>query len=144
MAATASPPSEAALARFLAEASGADRVEMAGLELLAGGAIQENWGFGAELVGGRLAGTHRLVLRTDAATGVPSSLGRVEEFAVLRAAFAAGVTVPEPLFACADPAILGKPFFVMRRVGGSASGRPITLDPVMEAARPAIDVRLGR
>jgi len=77
-------------------------------------------------------------------TGVPSSLGRIEEFAVLQAAFAAGVTLPEPLFACADPGVLGKPFFVMRRVGGSAAGRPITLDSALEPARPAIAERLGR
>ena len=52
----------------------------------------------------------------------PSSLGRIEEFAVLKAAFAAGVTVPEPLWACADPEVIGKPFFVMRRVAGTAQG----------------------
>jgi aminoglycoside phosphotransferase (APT) family kinase protein len=151
MAATALPRSEAglgdrqfALADFLKAASNADAVEITRLELLAGGAIQENWGIDASFDGGRLAGAQRLVLRTDAATGVPSSLGRVEEFAVLRAAFAAGVTVPEPLFACADKAVLGKPFFVMRRVSGSTAGRPITLDPTLEMARPALAERLGR
>jgi aminoglycoside phosphotransferase (APT) family kinase protein len=151
MVATALPRSEAgpadrqrALARFLAEASGAGAVEIARIALLPGGAIQENWAIDGECEGGRLAGAQRLVLRTDAATGVPSSLGRVEEFAVLQAAFAAGVTVPEPLFACPDPAVLGKPFFVMRRVSGSALGRPITLDSGLEAARPAIAERLGR
>src|SRR5713101_6245322 len=120
MAATALPRSDlstdvSALARFLAKASGATSVEIAGLKLLPGGAIQENWGFDAEFSGGHLAGKQRLVLRTDAATGVPSSLTRIEEFAVLRAVFAAGVTVPEPLFPGADPGILGKQFFVMRR-----------------------------
>ena len=40
----------------------------------------------------------------------------VEEFALLRAAFAARVTVPEPLFLCEDAAVTGAPFFVMRRV----------------------------
>jgi aminoglycoside phosphotransferase (APT) family kinase protein len=151
MAAMASPRSEAgladrqfALAEFLKAASGADAVEITRLELLGGGAIQENWGVDASFDGGRLAGQQRLVLRTDAATGVPSSLSRVEEYAVLQAAFAAGVTVPEPLFACPDPAVLGKAFFVMRRVSGSALGRPITLDPGLEAARPAIAERLGR
>src|SRR5215210_6686934 len=104
MAATPSPPSEPALGRFLAEASGARTVEITGFELLAGGAIQQNWGFEAEFLGGGVAGRHRLVLRTDADTGIPSSLGRVEEFAVLQAVHAAGVTVPEPLFACSDPA----------------------------------------
>src|SRR6185312_6248001 len=150
MAATALPRSEAgpgdrqrALAQFLADASGAGAVEIGRIELLAGGAIQENWGIDAEFDGGRLSGRQRLVLRTDAATGVPSSLGRIEEFAVLQAVFAARVTVPEPLFACADPAVLGKPFFVMQRVGGSAQGRPITLDPSLEPARPYIAERLG-
>ena len=143
MAATASPPSEAALARFLAEASGADRVEVVGLELLAGGAIQENWGFDAEFIGGRFAGTHRLVSRTDAATGIPSSLGRIEEFAILRAAHEAGVAVPEPLFACADPGVIGKPFFLMRRLPGTAQGRAITTDPVLEPTLPRIAARLG-
>jgi aminoglycoside phosphotransferase (APT) family kinase protein len=151
MAATALPRSEAglgdrqrALVEFLAEASGADAVEIARIALLPGGAIQENWAIDAEFDGGRLSGGQRLVLRTDAPTGVPSSLGRVEEFAVLQAAFAAGVTVPEPLFACSDPAVLGKPFFVMRRVAGSAAGRPITLDPALEPARPALAERLGQ
>ena len=151
MAATALPRSNSgpadhqlALARFLAEASGADAVEIGRIALLAGGAIQENWAIDAEFDGGRLSGMQRLVLRTDATTGVPSSLGRVEEFAVLQAAFAAGVTVPEPLFASVDIRVLGKPFFVMRRVAGSALGRPITLDPALEAARPGLAERLGR
>src|SRR5947199_3435811 len=145
MAATALPRSDLArLAGFLAEASGADRVEITAMTLLPGGAIQQNWGFDADFIGGRLAGAQRLVLRCDAATGVPSSLGRIEEFAVLEAAFAAGVKVPEPLFACADPAVLGKPFFVMRRVGGTASGREITTDPALDPALPRVAYRLGQ
>src|SRR4051812_41867970 len=143
MAATPSPPSEAALARFLAEASGARAVELSRLELLSGGAIQQNWGFEAEFTGGALAGRQPLVLRTDAETGIPSSLGRLEEFAVLTAVHAAGVTVPEPLFACADPAVIGKPFFVMRRLPGTAQGRAITTDPALEPALPQIAARLG-
>jgi aminoglycoside phosphotransferase (APT) family kinase protein len=143
MAATALPRSEA-LARYLAEVSGACQVEISGLKLLAGGAIQENWGVDAIFAGGSLAGPQRLVLRTDATTGVPSSLDRIAEFFVLKTVCAAGVTVPEALFACADPAVLGKPFFVMRQVAGSAAGRPITLDPALEANRPGIAERLGR
>jgi aminoglycoside phosphotransferase (APT) family kinase protein len=150
MAATALPRSEAgpadrqrALAQFLAQAAGAEAVEISRIALLPGGAIQENWAIDAEFAGGALPGQQLLVLRTDAATGVPSSLGRVEEFAVLQAAVAAGVAAPEPLFACADRAVLGKPFFVMRRLAGSALGRPITLDPALESFRPALAKRLG-
>ncbi len=148
MAATPLPRFErsdpAALARFLAAASGASRVEIAGMALLSGGAIQENWGFDATFADGPFAGTQRLVLRTDAATGIPSSLGRTAEFAVLQAVYAAGVTVPEPLWACADPAIIGRPFFVMRRLAGTAQGRQITTDPALEPLLPHVAARLGQ
>ena len=143
MAATASPRSDA-LAGFLAAASGAGAVEVTALAPLRGGAIQENWAVDADFDGGKLAGRQPLVLRAAAATGVPSSLGRIEEFAVLQAAFAAGVTVPEPLFACSDPRIFGKPFFVMRRVAGTAAPHRITRDRGLDPQLPAIAERLGR
>lgn len=132
------------LADFLARASGASKVEVVAIALLDGGAIQQNWGIDAEFAGGRLCGNQRLVLRTDAPTGVPSSLGRIEEFAVLQAVFAAGVAVPEPLCACADSGVFGAPFFVMRRLRGHALGRVITRDPVLEPELPEIAARLGR
>jgi aminoglycoside phosphotransferase (APT) family kinase protein len=144
MAATALPPFDRApLSRFLAEAGGAKRVEIAACDLLFGGAIQENWGIDAKFSDGSLAGPQPLVLRTDATSGIPSSLARLDEFAVLQAAFAARVTVPEPLFACADPGVIGKPFFVMRRVAGTAQGRHITSNPALEPALPRIAARLG-
>src|SRR5689334_203261 len=156
MAGTGSPRSEmriagaaaedhrAALAQFLAEASGAVAVELTGLTPLRGGAIQESWAVDARFSGGAFAGEQRLVLRTAAPTGVAASLGRLEEFAVLKAAFAAGVTVPEPLWATDDPEIMGKPFFTMRRVEGTAAAHRITRDPALDPALPAIAERLGR
>jgi aminoglycoside phosphotransferase (APT) family kinase protein len=144
MAATASPVSEPALARFLAEHSGADRVEFGPPELLAGGAIRHNLGFEAEFRAGRLAGRHALVLRSQGPTGIASSLGLVDEFAVVQAAFGAGVTTPEPLFAGTDPGICGSPFFVMRLVAGTAQGRQITTDPTLQPELPRIAERLGR
>jgi aminoglycoside phosphotransferase (APT) family kinase protein len=148
MADTASPPSEArrraALARFLAAESGARAVEITGLAPLAGGSIQENWGLDARFVGGALDGEQRLVLRAAARTQIPSSLDRLHEFAVLKAAFAAGVTVPEPLFASADPAVFGKPFLVMHRAPGTAAAHRITRDPALDPALPAVAEQLGR
>jgi aminoglycoside phosphotransferase (APT) family kinase protein len=132
------------LARFLAEASGAGQVAVNELRRLDGGAVQENWGFDARFHGGRLAGEQVLVLRRDALTGVAESLGRVEEFAVLKAAFDAGVAAPEPLFACAEPAVLGGPFFVMRWVPGSAIGRHVARNPALDPFLPGIAERLGR
>src|ERR1700730_11611479 len=133
-----------ALARFLAEASGASAVEITGLAPLRGGAIQENWALDAHFSGGLLAGDRRLVLRTAAPTRVAASLERLQEFAVLKAAFAAQVTVPEPLFASDDTAVFGKAFFIMRRVDGIAAAHRITRDPVLDPALPAIAERLGR
>jgi aminoglycoside phosphotransferase (APT) family kinase protein len=147
MAGTASPRSElrrAALTRFLATASKARTVEITALSPLRGGALQENWGLDARFSGGALDGEQRLVLRTSAATGVAASLTRQQEFAVQKAAFAAGVTVPEPLFASEDTAVWGKSFFIMRRVDGSAAPDRITVDPTLDAALPAIAERLGR
>jgi aminoglycoside phosphotransferase (APT) family kinase protein len=156
MAGTGSPRSErrlpgaavqdcrARLAWFLATESGADTVEVTGFAPLRGGAIQENWAVDAWFSGGAFAGEQRLVLRTAAPTGVAASLGRLEEFAVLKAAFAAGVTVPEPLWASDDPEIMGKPFFTMRRVEGTAAAHRITRDPALDPALPAIAERLGR
>jgi aminoglycoside phosphotransferase (APT) family kinase protein len=132
-----------ALARFLASATRASAVELTGLAQLRGGAIQENWAIEANFSGGTLAGDQQLVLRTAAPTGVAASLDRLQEFAVIKAAFAAGVTVPEPLVASEDPAILGKPFFIMRRVNGTAAAHRITRDPVLDPALPAIAERLG-
>jgi hypothetical protein len=98
MAATALPPFDlAAIGQFIAEAGGAQNAYISRPVLLPGGAIRQNWGFHARLTGGPFDGEHELVLRTDAPTGIASSLSRVEEFAVLRAARAAGVSVPEPL-----------------------------------------------
>ena len=134
----------AALQHFLAAASGADFCEITDLSPLAGGAIQENWGLDARFSGGMLDGAQRLVLRAAGETGVPSSLDRLQEFAVLKAAFAAGVTVPEPLFATSDPAVLGKTFFVMRRAKGTAAGHRITRDPSLDPALPGLAERLGR
>ena len=150
MAGTASPQSDdlrgrrAALARFLAAASGASVAEIIDLAPLRGGAIQENWAVDARFSDGPFAGDQRLVLRTAAPTGVAASLSRSEEFAVLQAAFAAGVTVPEPLFASEDPAIFGKAFFMMRRVDGTAAAHRITRDSVLDPFLPAIAERLGR
>jgi aminoglycoside phosphotransferase (APT) family kinase protein len=157
MAGTASLPSDppreagsaaderrAALARFLAEASGASAVEIAGLAPLRGGSIQENWALDAHFSGGMLDGDQRLVLRTAAPTGVAASLDRLQEFAVLKAAFAAQVTVPEPLFATDDTAVFGKAFFIMRRVERTAAAHRITRDPVLDPALPAIAERLGQ
>lgn len=129
-----------ALARWLAGAAGADDLCIVSLEKLSGGAIQENWGLAVETGGRR----REWVLRTDAPSGVSTSHGRAHEFALLKAAHDAGVTVPEPLFLCTDEAVFGKPFYVMARVSGRAEGHVLVRDETVIGAGDKLVERLGR
>ncbi|HEX8594985.1 MAG TPA: phosphotransferase family protein [Pseudomonas sp.] len=113
------------LAEYLTAVGQANAVRLCAVRLLSGGAIQENWLVDAEFSGGPFAGPQPLVVRSDAASGVVSSHGRAQEFALVKAVFEAGVTVPEPLFLCIDKQVLGRPFFVMRRIEGTASAHLI-------------------
>lgn len=118
----------AALTGWLREVAGADDLEILAMDKLSGGAIQENWGLKVAMD----SVTRDWVLRTDAPSGVSTSHGRVEEFALLKAAHEAGVTVPEPLFLNTDPALLGKPFYLMTRIAGRAEGHILTRDPALQ------------
>ncbi|WP_224366419.1 phosphotransferase family protein [Hyalangium versicolor] len=134
----------AELASWLATRAEARGAEILSFARLSGGAIQENWALDVAFTGGPLEGRHALVIRTDAPSGVAVSLGRPQEFALFQAAFAAGVTVPEPLWQDADGGVLGKPFFVMRRVGGIASGHRLVKDATAGGGRVALTEALGR
>ncbi len=132
-----------ALAGWLIGALGAAQVRVANWRKLSGGAIQENWAFDAKVRGGPHAGEILCVLRTDAPTGVAVSHGRPEEFAILAAAHGAGVKVPAPLGLCADPAVLGKPFYVMRRLEGTALGHILVNDSKWPGDRAKLAHDLG-
>lgn len=128
------------LAAWIAGRAGVPRVGITGLSKLSGGAIQENWAVDAELPDG----PQRYVLRTDSPSGVAVSHGRAQEYALFRAAFDAGVTVPEPLWLEPAGDVLGKPFFVMRRVNGVAAGHRLVKDDALVPDRAALARRVGR
>ena len=132
-----------ALEAFLRKSSGARAAEIVGAMPLTGGAIQENWRLEIDFDGGALPGRQDLVLRSDAPTKVAASLSRPQEFAVLRAVYRAGVTVPEPLWLCSDSQVLGKPFYLMRRVEGVALGHKVVAEPSLGGDREALAERLG-
>jgi aminoglycoside phosphotransferase (APT) family kinase protein len=111
----------AALRDWLAGASGDPDLAITALTRLSGGAIQQNYALDVRLRGA----AECWVLRTDAPAVLAVSHSRAAEFALLRAAQAAGVTVPAPLFLCEDRAVIGRPFFVMRRVGGIAAAHRV-------------------
>ena len=136
---------KSAIAGFGQAATGADSVGVVSAKLLSGGAVQENWMLELELVGGSQPGRLDCVLRCDSPTaGVAISHGRAQEFALLKTVFDAGVTVPEPLWLCDDPQVIGRPFFMMRRIGGTAAGHLLAKDGRYGGDRVQLAERLGR
>lgn len=131
-----------ALEAYLAEAAGARSAEILAHDSLTGGAIQENWGLRVAFQGGSEAGERDFVLRTDAVSSVAFSHSRAREFALLKAAFEAGVLAPEPLWLCEAAEPLGKPFYVMRRVWGTAAGHKLVRDKSLGDGA-ALAVQLG-
>jgi len=131
------------LERYLAEVLEAGRLTVRDCSKLSGGAIQENWSLELEAVGGTLAGRHALVLRTNAPSTVAVSHSRADEYCILRAAHAAGATVPEPLLLCEDEGVIGRPFYLMRLVEGIALGPKVVKDTGLGGDREALVEHLG-
>lgn len=128
---------------YLAGVTGATRVTVDSAELLPGGAIQENWAVDLTIEAGADRKTLQVVVRTDSPSGVQVSHPRAHEFALIKAAFDAGVTVPEPLWVCEDAGVIGKPFFAMSRVHGVTAGHKIVKDGTLGGGPRALARRLG-
>ena len=131
------------LEKFLCQVAGARRVRVVKLEPLTGGAIQDNRHLLAEIDGGAFAGKLDAVLRMDAPSRIATSHDRAAEFAILKCAHRAGVKAPEPLWLCADAAVLGRPFFVMRRVEGAAAGHRLVKDADLRGYGERLAAELG-
>ena len=132
------------LTEWLTASFEAKSVSIDRIDILSGGAIQENWAVDLTIDGGPLNGPQACVLRTDSPTGVAVSLSRAQEFQLLEAAHGAGVTVPQPLLCVTDLDVIGKEFCLMRRVAGTALGQKITRDMSLGGDREALTERLGR
>ncbi|MDH3701261.1 MAG: phosphotransferase family protein [Alphaproteobacteria bacterium] len=131
------------LAGFLREQAGAEHVDIVRHERLSGGAIQENHGIDVAITGGPMAGVHALVLRSDAPSGLAESLSRAQEFRIIEVAHAAGVTVPEPLWLCEDTALIGRVFYVMKRVPGIAAAHRVVRDDAVAGNRDGLAAECG-
>lgn len=130
-----------ALEAWLAADRDAGSATVHRFEPLGGGAIQENWILEASLDDS--SEREELVLRTDASTTIDDSLSRVTEYALLTRARNGGVTVPEPRGCCTDLAVIGRPFFLMRRVPGTAAAHRIVRDDTLGGDRSVLARRLG-
>ena len=132
------------LPEFLSGHAQADSCKVTRFEKMSGGAIQENYALDVVFEGGILNGINELVLRTDAPSGVEVSHARSEEFEILKTAFDAGVIVPEPLWLCEDGDVLKHPFYIMRRVRGTAEGHILVKDEAVKANAEGLTEHLGR
>ena len=114
-------------------------VKLNNVRSLSGGAIQENWAADIDLGDEVIAA----VIRCDAPSSVSDSLSRPQEFALLKAAYAASVTVPGPLW-LGETAVLGRDFFIMRRANGTAAGHKLVRDFSLAPDRAELTRQLGR
>ncbi len=105
---------------------------------LKGGGIQENWSVEAEVSGAARA----YVLRKDARATIDASHSRRNEFALVQAAFHAGVTVPEPIGFCEDSSVVGGPFALLAKVDGIGLGPKVVKD-LKDQEGPELTARLA-
>jgi aminoglycoside phosphotransferase (APT) family kinase protein len=112
--------------------------EIEGLRRLSGGASRETWSFDTLATDGT---RDELVLRRDPSE-LAGQVGRGVEFALLDAARAAGVAVPQVRFLLEPDDGLGSGF-VMERVDGETIPRRILRDEAYAAARPRLAAQCG-
>jgi aminoglycoside phosphotransferase (APT) family kinase protein len=102
--------------------------------LLAGGASKEAWAVDA--------GGEQLLVRRAAVTVMHHhTLTLAQEYAVIEAAFEAGVKVPRPYGYIAD--LAGREAFVMERLEGDTIGRRIVQKEDLATARERLPVQLA-
>lgn len=105
---------------------------------LAGGASMETWSLDLQI--GDVV--EALVLRRDMGANMHlDALTRAQEFAVLQAAVACGVTAPTPRWLHAPAS--GRQWFLMARLPGESVGRRVVKLPALAAAREAIARAMG-
>jgi aminoglycoside phosphotransferase (APT) family kinase protein len=111
------------------------------LRPLFGGACQDNFRVDVE-VDGADEGFYRLVLRSDAAA-LPRTLGRRDEFEVMRAAHRAGVRTPRARW-CLDSVVRdGAAAIFMDWADGVAIGAKVVRDPSLAEARRGLAAELA-
>jgi aminoglycoside phosphotransferase (APT) family kinase protein len=131
------------IADFFASAASSTKAVLNCCQPLRGGAVQQNYRIDVHFADGPFAGSQELVLRTDSPTKLVESKNRPAEFRLQRFVFEAGVRVAEPLWVCEDMAVIGKEFYVMRRLPGRAWGSTIVAYAAREKCGVAIAEALG-
>lgn len=127
-----------ALSEYLKAIWGARDVQVREAKRLSGGAIQENWLLSLTVDGGLQAARTSAVLRADATSTIGASRTRADEYVILSAAHAARICVAEPLGLCTQKSVLGRSFFMMQAVEGTAGGSRIVRDHTLTFNRTTL------
>jgi aminoglycoside phosphotransferase (APT) family kinase protein len=114
------------------------RVEISDLVRLPGGASRETWSFLLT----ENSSTRRIIMRRDP-NGGPASTQRSTEFELLGRAAAAGVPVPDVMWLCTDPKVLGAPVFFMEHIEGETIPRKILREDAFREAREVMASQCG-
>ena len=130
------------LSGFIGEQGGFTSVGIENLKPMAGGASRQILSFDAVLEKDGKTIRRGMVLRRDLA-GHKIETRRHDEFMVLRAAHQEGVPVPEVLWLCEDPAVLGSDFFIMERIEGESFARRLLRDEAYARARQVVPRQLA-
>ena len=141
---TLDPENLAPIEAWLKDAIAAESVRIDNAELLPGGAVGENWRISVEIAGGAQAGQQDWVLRTDPPARMDVSLNRADEFAVIAAAYDAGVNVAQPIGCSESSDVIGAPFMIVGAIAGTAQARQIVRDPNLAEFAPELIGELGR
>jgi len=130
------------LVAFIQEKAGARSVNVENLVRFSGGASRETWSFDATVRTAEGEQTLEAIFRCDPIPGVESVAGRALEYHLIKAAWDAGVVVPEPLWDGDDR--FGVKFFVMRRVPGETLGARLVRGEQYDSAREVLPGQLAR
>jgi aminoglycoside phosphotransferase (APT) family kinase protein len=132
------------LAAWLAERRGADGVVLSGWHRPEGGYSSDTVFVRASWTGSGGSQRHELVLRTaPRGPGTFADYDLSAQASAQRAAADAGVPVAEPEFE-PDPAWIGRPFVLMRRVDGHVAGSVTLLDPWLTSLDESARSRVAR
>ncbi|MGE5596419.1 MAG: phosphotransferase family protein [Hyphomicrobiales bacterium] len=133
---------EQGLAGFVQRNTGALSVRIENAVRLSGGASRETWSWDAHLEYPGRVDPIEGILRADPVKGQPTSPGRELEYWLIKAAWDAGCSVPEPLWDGDDT--FGVKFMTMRRVPGETLGARLVRGDQYAHAREVLPGQLAR
>jgi aminoglycoside phosphotransferase (APT) family kinase protein len=117
------------------------KIEISNWKELSGGACQDNIALDysstptSDKAQDKSSSHSELVLRTDKAASLLSSLPKKAEFEVALEIFHTGAKTPEPILFENDEKIIGNPFYLMERITGNANARFLVKDASINAYR---------